>query len=134
MRTILVVEDDLTTQILIKYYIGDEFKLINAGSVDAAKKILSEKLIDLILLDLSLTGEEDGLDLARFIRQNQKYQGLPIIATTAHAFTTDFKNSIEAGCNEFLTKPFNQTHLKNLIHKVLPDRSTGRSFQADHSQ
>lgn len=117
-KKVLVVEDDPNSQKLAELILKKEFELYFAESVYAAKKILDTNKIQLILLDLSLKGNEDGLDLARYVRNDSPYKLIPIIALTAHAFTTDREKCFEVGCNEFLTKPFRRTDLIDLIHKL----------------
>ncbi len=50
-------------------------------------------------------GGDDGLDLVRYLRKLKKWKDLPVIALTAHAFSSDQRGSMEAGCNDFLSKP-----------------------------
>ncbi len=80
-------------------------------SVDGAKQQLKQYPVDLILLDLSLVGNEDGLDLVRWMRKTKTWRKIPVIATTAHAFTTDRDNCISTGCNDYLSKPIKKMEL-----------------------
>jgi CheY-like chemotaxis protein len=57
-------------------------------------------------MDLSLRGNEDGLQLTRRIRQAENISGIPIIALTAHAFPEDKQRSLDAGCDRYFSKPF----------------------------
>lgn len=57
----------------------------------------------------------DGLTATTLIRKQDKE--IPIIITTAFAFEQDKVNALQAGCNDFLPKPINSVHLKNLIIK-----------------
>lgn len=118
-RLILVVEDDPTNQKLINYYLKEKYDMVFAKSVINAQKILKEQAVDLVLLDLSLDGDEDGLALAQFIRNDEVLGKLPIIATTAHAFTKDRDKCLEAGCNDFLSKPLGQGDLLDKIDEYL---------------
>ncbi len=112
---ILVVEDDANSQQLVKFTLQKVFDLSFAASVAQAKQRLEANPVNLILLDLSLMGDEDGLDLARYLRSTEVYRELPVIALTAHAFTTDRDRCLEAGCNDFVTKPFRR---KELLEKI----------------
>jgi len=69
----------------------------------------------LILLDLSLVGDEDGLDLVRWMKKTEKWKDTPVIATTAHAFTTDRDNCMNAGCNDYLSKPISRAELTERV-------------------
>ncbi len=114
-KRILLVEDDPNSQKLMEYYLKEIYDISFAESVKEAKLQLDEHSIDLILLDLSLVGDEDGLDLARYLRKTERWKGIPIIALTAHAFTTDRNKCIDAGCNDYLTKPVKKEVLLSKI-------------------
>ncbi len=116
---ILIVEDDQKPQNLFKYFLKSQYELCYAISVVGAKRQLKEHDVDLILLDLSLVGNEDGLDLARFMRQSKQWKSLPIIAVTAHAFTSDRDNVINAGCNDYMAKPIMKDQLLKKIEHYL---------------
>lgn len=103
---ILVVEDDVDTLILYEKTIGRKYKIASAVSVPDAKHWLKQDEFDLVLLDISLEGKDDGLDLTRFIRQNRRLKSLPVIAVTAHAFIQDMNNCLDAGCDEYIAKPY----------------------------
>jgi len=118
VKQILVVEDDPNSQKLVELILKKDYGLHFADSVIKAKKILDTQPINIILLDLSLKGNEDGLDLAYHVRNDSPYKHLPIIALTAHAFTTDRDKCLEAGCNEFLTKPYRRSDLIEMIQDL----------------
>lgn len=107
----LVVEDDKSTLKMMYYYLRDDYDSLFAESVLKAKEILEANIVDIILLDLSLEGKEDGLDLVRELRQSKRWEGLPIIATTAHAFSTDRDQCMQAGCDDYLAKPISRDQL-----------------------
>lgn len=116
---ILIVEDDPNSRKLAELTLRKEFELDFAESVLEAKDRLAANTINLILLDLSLKGDEDGLDLARYVRSSESLDTIPIIALTAHAFTSDRDRCMEVGCNEFITKPFRRADLLELIYKLV---------------
>jgi CheY-like chemotaxis protein len=70
-------------------------------------------------MDLSLRDGEDGLKITRKIRQDSRFTNVPVIALTAHAFPEDRKRSLEAGCNDYVSKPFQWVHLKSVMEKFL---------------
>ena len=72
------------------------------NGTDALHKFRETASIDLILLDIQLP-ETDGYEIAKSIRLTN--QVIPIIAQTAHAMSEDRKKCIEAGCNDYITKP-----------------------------
>jgi CheY-like chemotaxis protein len=77
--------------------------VLHAGNGSEALNFFRGSIsIDLILLDIQLP-EIDGYQIARSIRQTNT--SIPIIAQTAHAMPEDRKKCLEAGCNDYLTKP-----------------------------
>jgi CheY-like chemotaxis protein/nitrogen-specific signal transduction histidine kinase len=114
-QQVLLVEDDASSQKLTEFFLKDKFDIYFADSVKKAKQQLKKYPIDLILLDLSLIGNEDGLDLVRWMRKTNTWEKTPVIATTAHAFTKDRDNCTAAGCNDYISKPIKR---KKLLEKM----------------
>ncbi|MEE9190613.1 MAG: response regulator, partial [Candidatus Neomarinimicrobiota bacterium] len=114
-KTVLVVEDDPDAQLLVKLHLKDSYEICFTDTVAGAVEMIKNKRVDLVLLDISLTGNEDGLDFATYVRKSKKWKKLPIIALTAHAFKTDQDNCLKAGCNDFITKPVTK---KILLSKI----------------
>jgi len=116
---ILIVEDDPNSQRLMKFYLKGNYKTYFANSVRRAKEQVIKQKIDLILLDLSLKGNEDGIDLVHYLRKQKKWESLPIIAVTAHALVTDRESCLLAGCNDYLSKPIRKADLLDRISQLL---------------
>jgi PAS domain S-box-containing protein len=112
---ILVVEDDHETQKFLQLILHAYCTLAFADTAADAWEILEQGEVDVVLMDISLRGDEDGLQLTRRIRENPAHADLPIIAVTAHAFADDRRRSLEAGCNEYLPKPFRMKQLREVI-------------------
>ncbi|MCH7763070.1 MAG: response regulator [Candidatus Marinimicrobia bacterium] len=121
---VLVVEDDMNSQMLMNYYLRNTYEVDFAVSVTGAKIKLMDQHVDIILLDLSLEAGEDGLDLARYIRKEGKWPNMFIIATTAHAFTADRDNCIAAGCDDYLAKPIKKADLLDMISKYFSNKDS----------
>lgn len=118
-KCILVVEDDEQSQKYMRILLSREFDVsIAAGSAQAWETLQSQH-IDLILMDLSLRDGDDGLKITRGIRERGPDPNIPIIALTAHAFPEDRKRSLEAGCNDYVSKPFQWVHLRSVMEKYL---------------
>lgn len=118
-KSILVVEDDEQSQKYMRILLSREFEVHIAATGLKAWEILGESAVHLILMDLSLRDGEDGLQVTRKIRQDHRFRDVPIIALTAHAFPEDRKRSLEAGCNDYVSKPFQWIHLKAVMEKFL---------------
>ncbi|MFH1853382.1 MAG: PAS domain S-box protein [Candidatus Neomarinimicrobiota bacterium] len=114
---VLVVEDDANSQRLIHYFLKNDYGVSFAISTAKAREQLEKNQIDLVLLDLSLKGDEDGIALVKFMRNSSNYQSIPVVACTAHTSVVDRDNCLEAGCNDFLAKPIKKSELIEKIHQ-----------------
>jgi CheY-like chemotaxis protein len=115
---ILVVEDDPSSQLLMEYFLKSRYNLYYAVSVQEAKDVLKKIKPKVVLLDLSLAGQEDGLNLVRDMRKSKEWKSIPVIALTAHAFVSYREQCIKAGCTDYLSKPVKQAALLKRIRQV----------------
>ena len=115
-RTILVAEDVESNYLLLKAIIGKIYTLVHAWDGQQAVEMFNEAKPDLILMDIKMP-VMDGLAATRVIRIESKE--IPIIALTAFAFDDDRVKALEAGCNDYLTKPLSASLLKETIAKYL---------------
>ncbi|MCZ7557829.1 MAG: response regulator [Bacteroidia bacterium] len=118
-KQILLVEDDEQSIQYVQVLLRNTWDVTATAWADEAWDILNHKGIDLVLMDLSLPGDENGLDLTMKIRKSPNHAALPIIAVTAHAFPADRVRCIEAGCNAYLSKPFERKDLIDTIRAFI---------------
>jgi CheY-like chemotaxis protein len=118
-KLVLFVEDDEETQEYMSSILSRDYAIRIASNAEAAWAILERDPISLVLMDLSLQGEEDGISLTKRIRKDGRFDDLPVIAVTAHAFPKDRIQSIEAGCNAYFSKPFQIEELKATMQTFL---------------
>jgi signal transduction histidine kinase/CheY-like chemotaxis protein len=109
--TILIVEDDEDNQSLIRKTLENQFEIRLASSADEARHELDGHSVDLILMDWSLHGAEDGVTLTRSLRQNERFKKIPVVAVTAHALPEDRKLAVATGFDAFLGKPIDRDEL-----------------------
>ena len=115
-KTILIAEDEEINFKLLDKLLSPKFNLLHAKTgEDAIKMFADHDDIALILMDIKMPGELDGLEATRQIRKAG--HRIPVIAQTAYAMDEDRAKAEEAGCNAILTKPFNMTDLHALIEK-----------------
>jgi two-component system OmpR family response regulator len=113
---ILVVDDHRDIRdALAKYLAKNGYRVSQADSAAAARRVLRDAAIDLCVLDIMMPGE-DGLSLTRALRAEGD---LPIILLTAVAEETDRIVGLEMGADDYLTKPFNPRELLARIKAVL---------------
>lgn len=115
-KTILVAEDIDNNYDLLNIILRREYKLVRAVNGVEAVRLFSEVKPDIILMDMKMP-EMGGLEATRLIRMES--HDVPIIAVTAFAFESDREVAIEAGCNDFLSKPIDIPVLKSLIRQYI---------------
>lgn len=115
-KTILVAEDTDSNYILTKAILGRLYHLERAKDGMEAVTMFEELQPDLILMDMKMPNL-GGLDATKIIRELSP--DIPIIALTAYAYEHDKQAAKSAGCNDFLTKPYTQEVLKEMIKKYL---------------
>ena len=120
---ILVVDDQVPNiELLEAYLVPQGYEIITATSGAEALGKLPDNQIDLILLDVMMPGM-DGFEVARRVRQDPRSRQLPIILVTALRETEDRVKGIEAGCDDFLSKPVDKTELLARIRSLLKVKS-----------
>lgn len=116
---ILVVEDNPDNMTLIDDMLSTmDYTVLKAtdGQI-GLEKIASEKP-DLVLMDLSLP-KMDGWTVARNVKDNPDLRSIPIIAITAHAMVGDRERALEAGCDDYITKPIRLMELQSKLSEYL---------------
>ena len=111
---ILIAEDDAISAILISRYVGvfGNDILHAENGVEAVNVFRNHPDIDLVLMDIKMP-QMDGYDAVRQIRQLDKK--VIIIAQTAYALAGDREKALDAGCNDYVSKPMDRNALVNLI-------------------
>ncbi len=112
---VLLAEDNLVNQqvgILILKSMGVIAEVAENGK--EVQKALAKSDFDLILMDVHMP-EMDGIETTRWIRSQDKYDAMEIIALTANAFDEDRERCISCGMNAFLTKPMNPEELLEVL-------------------
>lgn len=114
-KTILVVEDERINQLALKKLLENKYKICLAADALTAKEILNNNDVGLILMDISLKGDQHGLSLTSELKNNKRFSHIPIIVVTAHALSEDKKNSMDVGADDYLAKPYTNFELLNKI-------------------
>ena len=115
MSNILLVEDnEMNRDMLMRRLERKDFEVVIAIDGKAGIDMASSSNPDIILMDLSLP-VIDGWEATRRIKADPATQSIPVIALTAHAMAGDEQKALEAGCNDYDTKPI---ELKRLLDKI----------------
>ena len=120
MKTILVVEDVELNRDLLVQLLEDKYRLVFAADGVAALECAAATKPDLILMDLSLP-RMDGWEAARRLKADATLARIPIIALSAHAMHSHEDRARGSGCDDFLTKPIDETLLFETIARHLGD-------------
>lgn len=116
---ILVVDDKpQNVELLEAHLLNQKYKIITASNGKEALEKLSNNIIDLVLLDVMMPGM-DGFEVTRRIRRDEQNCLLPIILVTALHEIENRVMGIEAGCDDFLSKPIEKTELLARVKSLL---------------
>jgi CheY-like chemotaxis protein/nitrogen-specific signal transduction histidine kinase len=113
---ILVAEDEDNNFELVKVVLSKRYRLIRAHNGIEAVTLCEDEHPDLILMDIRMP-DMNGLDATRIIKEVNR--NIPIIALSAYAFDENIKEAKEAGCDDFMAKPFRVEDLLDRIQKFL---------------
>jgi two-component system cell cycle response regulator DivK len=119
MSRILLVEDnEMNRDMLSRRLERKEYEVIIAIDGQAGVNMASSESPDLILMDLSLP-VIDGWGATRRLKANPATQSIPVIALTAHAMAGDEQKALQAGCDDYDTKPVNFQRLLGKIEALI---------------
>ena len=119
MGRILVVEDNkLSRELLCDWLEVENYQVASAVNLEQAFAAVQETSPDVVLLDVQL-GDQDGLSLASWVRQQPALSHIPVIAVTAHAMVTEQERIFQAGCNAFVPKPVDFKLLRQQMERWL---------------
>ena len=119
MARILLVEDnELNRDMLSRRLNRRGFEVLIAENGERALALASEQMPDLVLMDMSLP-VVDGWEATRRLKADPATAALPIIALTAHAMASDRERALEAGCDDYDSKPVDLPRLLEKIEKLL---------------
>ncbi len=119
MKKILLVEDnEMNRDMLSRRLVRNGFEVIMAVDGEQGVVMARSERPDLILMDMSLP-VLDGWEATRRVRSSEATAAIPIIALTAHAMSGDREKAIEAGCNDYDTKPIEMPRLLGKINALL---------------
>ena len=119
---IAVVEDNPDNRFLVQALLEDTYELSEFETGQEAVAGLLDAAPDLVLLDISLP-EMDGTEVLAWIREQDAFEGLPVIALTAHAMAGDREKYLGMGFNDYVTKPIiDESVLLEAIERCLSQR------------
>ena len=118
-RTILVVDDFDDTRLLLRTWLERRgFRVIEAENGIEAINFAKSESPDLIIMDMEMP-QLDGLSATRRIRQQENMSAVPIVAVSAYGADQFRELALAAGCNEYVSTPFEPVALEGIIRALM---------------
>jgi len=133
-QSVLVVEDEADIRELVSYNLLKEgYQVTSVGSGEAALAAAESRLPDLILLDIMLPGL-DGLKVCRKLKESPQSESVPIIMLTAKGEEPDMVAGLQAGADDYVTKPFSPRVLLARVQSVLRRAASAHGASREEQQ
>lgn len=123
--TILVVEDNTELLTLMKNILSGHFNVKTAVNGEKAQRIIEKTALDVVVTDVMMP-VMNGIELTKWIKQNDDYSQLPVIMLTAKTQDDDRNEGYKVGADEYITKPFNLSDLLIRIENIIANRERVR--------
>jgi len=124
MPTVLYIDDTENNRILVTRRLEKKgYRVLTAESAAEGLQVAGSDRPDLILMDMGMP-DLDGWSATRQLKTDPKLLNIPVIALTAHAMQGDRERALEAGCDDYETKPFDFPRLFEKIEAHLAARGS----------
>jgi len=121
---LLLVDDEPSLQEAVEAYLEDEGFLVNvASNANEGWQLLEQDTPDLVITDIMMP-QVDGYQFLEKLREDPRYKGLPVIFLTAKGMTADRIKGHQAGCDAYLSKPFDPDELVAIVKNLLSRRES----------
>jgi two-component system cell cycle response regulator DivK len=117
-RILLVEDNEMNRDMLSRRLARRGFEVLLAENGEEALALAEREPLDLILMDMSLP-VLDGWEATRRLKRAPATARIPVLALTAHAMSTDRDRALEAGCDDYDTKPIDMPRLLDKIQRLL---------------
>ncbi|MEE9513992.1 MAG: response regulator [Anaerolineales bacterium] len=118
MKKIMIVEENELNIDLLVQLLEDEYELITALNGAEAVKLAAQEIPDLILMDMAMP-VMDGWEATRRIKAQDALREIPIIGLSSYAMVGDAEKALDAGCDDYLTKPLDEDLLFEKLNNFL---------------
>ena len=119
-KTVLYIEDNFHNRRIVRKILQSRgYTVIEAEDGPSGLDMIQELQPPLVLLDIGLPGM-DGLEVVRQIRRDARLQETPVIAITASAMRGDRERFLNAGCNDYISKPIQAMELLDMVADHYP--------------
>jgi DNA-binding response OmpR family regulator len=124
---LLITEDDFENRRFLELFLKRHFIVDMCDSSETFYALISKNNYDIILMDISIKGDKNGLELIKEMKSNPELKTIPIVCYTAHAFNKDRLNALDAGADAYISKPTDIKILLGSLIDLLKDK--GFEFQ-----
>jgi len=121
VQRILIVEDSATMRSLLVSCLeelGEPVKITEASSGFEALRYLPRDEYDLVVTDINMP-DINGLELVSFVKNNEKYRGIPLVIVSTEGSDRDRDKGLELGADAYLVKPFDPELLRQTVRDLL---------------
>ena len=121
MKTILIVDDHERIRELVVATLGDigDYQIIEAKNAEEGVALARKSRPDLVLMDVTMPGEYDGLEAARIIKLDPDTSEIYVVMLTAKGQMADIERGEEAGVDGYFVKPFSPIELIRKVESLL---------------
>jgi len=120
MKKILIVDDQPAVLELVSVTLEiGPYQILTATNGKEALEIATKELPELLLLDVQMPGEFDGLDVCRQLKGNEATKGITIVMLTAKGQEWDREAGKNAGADDYFVKPFSPLALMKMVEEVM---------------
>lgn len=120
-KRILFVDDDEIAKMFVRRVLSEEFNVDCISAVEEALALIEANEYNLILMDLNLGAQMNGLELAKKIKSSETYNDVPIVAVTAYAMIGDRERALANGLDGYIAKPFRINDFYNFVKGWVKD-------------
>ena len=128
---ILLVDDEPGLREAVQAYLEDShFNVDVASNANEGWDILEKNLPDLVITDVMMP-QVDGYQFLKKLREEPRFKALPVVFLTAKGMTTDRIQGYQAGCDAYLSKPFDPEELVAIVNNLLERRASAQTANGD---
>ena len=125
-KKVLVIEDNkLNLKLVVALLQLANYQVIEAGDAEKGLNLAQEHLPNLILMDIQLP-EVSGIEVIKWLKENDELKAIPIIAVTAFAMKGDDKRILAAGCEAYMSKPITVKTFLETVSRLMSQGSASR--------
>jgi two-component system phosphate regulon response regulator PhoB len=121
MKTILIIEDQADIRRLIRWTLEEgDYDIHEASQATVGLSMARSLRPDLILLDIMMPGEIDGLQMCQIVKTDENLKHAVVVLLTARGQVSDREAGKNAGADIYLVKPFKPQLLEEIVQRLLP--------------